>query len=462
MASPATPTAFAVSNKAICPSTAELPTSVPDPNVIAAVRLAWGSEDVTANYRVEYRLSVDTAWTPGAITPLGAASATIFDLETGTDYDFRVRGENGDGDSAWVELSDVTMGAPAASPFDDLAPIEITITPSDTSALVAFGPLSEGREARCNVSVLLGGERLFSAGVGLAEIEFLIESLEPATIYTLEAWFSAYDEDGILRNGPTTTDIFTTEAAGAGAESGMTGPDEITGHLFAGLAADFTLDPAPAGSATWSISGAPGGVEINGTGTLNVTGRVTGEPSAAGLFDAIVFATWTDAGNVQSASRPVRFLIEGGAFLPWLSGDASTVDLQADFGTRVMTSSRAESGTLWLKRGDAFEPLVIFRDGQRILAPAITELRLRLRLADNSAAPPLVDVRTTPPAAEFFDGHRAYRLRATLSSALITRVFSALGAASVACQLELSWKLGGKWASSKFLTVTLADDAIRH
>jgi hypothetical protein len=122
----------------------------------------------------------------------------------------------------------------------------------------------------------------------------------------------------------------------------------------------------------WFLTGAPPGVEINpltcpggpyAEDNLAVV-AITGAPTAAGIFEAVVTAQVCLDGIPRLYRRGVRFLVSGGLFLNWFHDDASHRDLQVLLRSREVRSySFAGQEGLWLKRGDHASLHVIFRDG---------------------------------------------------------------------------------------------------
>lgn len=463
----ATVTSLAVDNKAITHPSIESPIS--DPSTSAAVKLTWASADPLANYRVQYKLNSSGTWLDGIVTGLGATSANLFGLAVASSYDFQVRGErSGYTVGAYAGLTSIGTGSLVTGLGSIVIPTSIAISVTDTTATLTLTDTSDS-ESHWSWTLLSwpANDNLFGGYFEILNRTLVISSLEPNTSYKFLILTNAFETGGTTLTAAPRQEVYFTTALPSGvAPNGMVTPAGIPGNIYAELAADCTLSPAPASSASWSISGAPTGISITGTGTLNVTGRITGSPTQAGIFDAIAVATWVDTGVVRSASGAIRFLIDGGVLLSWL--DRSTMDVQVDSTSRAITSSKAVGDTLWLKHGDDFNPYIVFRDGSRVLAPALTALRLKLFLADNLGAPALLDLRPAPPAVQFFGSYRAYKFSAKLVSPLLARIFAALNVAggvessTVACHLELSWKLGGQWISSKRLNVTLAQDAIRN
>src|SRR4030095_9744286 len=82
----------------------------------ALAQFTWSNPDATAFYRAQLRTPQGVgSYFDYAGTAINAAAVTIGELALNASYDFRFRGENGSGNSAWTDVLNQTMGGPANS-----------------------------------------------------------------------------------------------------------------------------------------------------------------------------------------------------------------------------------------------------------------------------------------------------------------------------------------------------------
>src|ERR1051325_11038129 len=86
---------------------------IPGPPQKAFAQFTWSNPDATAYYRAQYRTPQGSgSYIDYGLTALGASGIDLFELLMNASYDFRFRGENGSGNSAWTDVLNQTTGTP--------------------------------------------------------------------------------------------------------------------------------------------------------------------------------------------------------------------------------------------------------------------------------------------------------------------------------------------------------------
>ena len=83
------------------------------------VYLEWGASETAEEYEIEYATELghfDVSDQPTSITGIKTTKYTLYDLEIGSEYFFRVRAKNGGGESAWTAIKSIPVGTVPDAP----------------------------------------------------------------------------------------------------------------------------------------------------------------------------------------------------------------------------------------------------------------------------------------------------------------------------------------------------------
>src|SRR5262245_60107373 len=106
----------------------------------ALAQFTWSNPDATAYYRAQYRTPQGSgSYIDYGLNALGASGIDLFGLLAVSTYDFRFRGENGSGNSAWTDVLNQTTGtrdntltAPTACAVSNITESTADITWTET------------------------------------------------------------------------------------------------------------------------------------------------------------------------------------------------------------------------------------------------------------------------------------------------------------------------------------------
>ncbi len=154
----------------------------------------------------------------------------------------------------------------------------------------------------------------------------------------------------------------------------------------------------------WCLTGAPPGLSIDfavpltGPSTYTPRAKVSGIPTAAGIYDAEITAQIVDSATLYRT--PIRISVSGGLFLAWYHKDASRREVQLFLRSMKVDGYYFQAGSLMLVRGDAFTLHVLLRDGPihgdelglATVETGLTDLKLMIRPKDDWDAEPWIEV----------------------------------------------------------------------
>lgn len=237
----------------------------------------------------------------------------------------------------------------------------------------------------------------------------------------------------------------------------------------------------------WYLSDGPPGLAIDFAGAVSTStsthkAKVTGTPTATGIYDATLTAqvTSADLSTVTLQRFTQRIVVSGGFFLNWFHADASRREVQIllrSIGAMQVGGYYFDaSAGLILPRGDQIKLYVILRDGPihgtelglRTVETGLTALYLTVRPKDDYDAEPWITLGGAV-VTETIGDHTVYTLTFTATSDDIERRFIAIDAnadsdateEALTGMGELTGVLNGNTFTTKSFVVTIPQDVDR-
>lgn len=458
MSAPATPSTFAViagrvpRDQGFAYATAKM-----------EVRLGWAHVATALQYRVQ--TSSDgfaTTLTSVLVSASGASVGDPLSLDLATSHvshpteaetvatRFRVRAENGDGNSAYTT-------APSFSGTGRVVG-GVTATPSNFAAAtvgaeeVTFTWDADPEYGRASYEIGItpagGSETVYAVG-GL-EISFAVATIGD-TDYSARIRTLSEDRVGVDWVSDW-SDPVTFLTAGEGTV--VTFPVEIEASVGVYFNRSGTLT---FGSSSALATGLPPGLTVALDDIVTSLFAVEGIPTAAGLYD--VRLQFQD-GSGAPHDHDVRMLVNGGGFIGAFHAGAGRCDFVLDWRTNAVGSYYATEAGLPLQLGSDIDAWLLLADSARWLA-GVTELTLTLFAADNFNAPPLLEVTAYDPTATAFGRATGFPFPFRLDSPVLREVLAALNApsagapatAALACSAQLSVTRDGALRRSRPFTI---------
>ncbi len=305
----------------------------------------------------------------------------------------------------------------------------------------------------------------------------------------LPDWASLNGDNGQLLTGTpdalglTLVDLTATETTSGGSFAtsqtlALTVVPLFVGNDFEATVAVPVNQPFYfAGGATtvenWFLSYAPDGlaVTVDPYDATKRTVAITGSPTEAGVFDAILSVQVRFGGVPLIYQFPVMITVSGFLFIGWFHVDPLKQELQINTRTRELARYfvPGETPVLWLKRGDPCKLYFIWRDGDRIVDIAPDTLTLTIRGTDDFGSAPYLEIGGDAPASEEIEGHTVFFIQFDVTSDEIEEQFARLNASGgpqaaaegITGMLDLKWTAGGVTYSTRTTEVTIAQDVDR-
>ncbi len=418
----------------------------------------------------------DVLWaTTGAAATSQLADLGALPTPWGALNDVKVRAVNTDGASAKVSIDSFYPTTLIPVTADDVAEAgSVAVgTITNTTAIVSWTTSDTDTRASVWVIRLMRGSSYeVELTVPFWQLTRTLTGLLPGHAYQVQV-FARYLPTGYAGSSdvqlesppqPETAVEFTTTTD----EFELTGPAEIESAQNGVVAGSYEA-PA-AGIISWALSGAPAGVLIEAREDFAmIAADITGTATEPGIYDAVVTGRYRASTGDMILSLPVRFIVSGGAFLPWFHDEPARRELQIDVRTRQVTSATfdlaSEEGMVLVYR-DLQRVHILFRDGTRVLDTVPTALRLIMRPPEQFPGEPFIREVWAADVESIGGEDRAY-FDLTPGSDELDGIFAELdaasgrqpGSAALAGLIEIEWTFAAAPArTSRPVPAQLAQD----
>ena len=297
------------------------------------VELDWDSETGATSYDYQYKLSLDEDY--GNETEVNASEATVINLEASTEYDFRVRSTNAEGDSEWSTPVSATTGALLQlMDFDESGKhvlVKMLIEAADTrvgSRNILYQDSSD------DYGTLLGGDDVFAESDGGTESkvwrifttnddEYFVMNVNNDSVAPLNSYFTSSPGNAATWWIQTLDDTIELEVTGGTADFVSNGTNWARMELNS--------------SDTQTVEDIANGDRFTFAITLPLPSDPTGLSSTAQTEDSLTF-DWDD---VTGTTGTVSYVYQ------YKESTANSWNAEVDIIASTVTLSSLTSGTTY-------------------------------------------------------------------------------------------------------------------